>query len=743
MYNVLTRCLVVVSAMAFGATAHATIYTVGNGAACSHGTIQSALDAAASHAGADEIRLTRSLTYEPESNTVTTNDDLSIVGGFATCDQATSDGIHTVVSGLGASGTAVFGITANGSSIVKLRHLDIKNGDVGVAFNGDGVLQTIETVISNNHIHGISAGTSGSTAELVIDTGTLILNNGINRCFFLGLYYGGGISLEGAIEMTMTAPQTMIAFNSACRGGGLSVGPGAHAYIGSPGYNGLPALYQNVAIDSGGAAWVSGTLKLFTTDPERPIGVKSNYAEGNGGGVYVGGTAARLCAWDFAFEDNTAEGNGAAIYGDSALIVMNYNAYNGCSAHPEAVPCAPSEKCNIVSGNVNSGAETNSELGAAVDLYAANLVANGIVMRDNNGSSVVRTKNGTVSIDECLIADNTTSGALLHATKDDAAADDSLYLKNCTIAGNSINPDSVIRAQDDLYLFNSIIQQPDIPTLNFTGTAAQLLLDSLLLNEGSNAAFGSNSVTGDAQFVAPASGNYRLTRTSPAIDFAAGIVSDPFDLDGNLRDVDLPEVANRSGPRDLGAYEWNPLIINGWFDANLSYWTHTEGAWDGTQSAAGNTGSGSWKVQRDVTPPIDPIRPDSVLGGTFYVGEQCVRLPAAGTFLLNGWGKGGGNALFNDSAVLAWELRKNGGADCSGTADATGELTLSHGAWAQAAHPAVIDVSASDFHRGASTIRVRLVMRSSYPTGVRSVWFDGITLDATYSSDVVFANGFD
>ena len=49
----------------FSGNAWAAIFTVGTGAGCTHGTIQSALNAAAASAGADTVRLTRSLTYEP------------------------------------------------------------------------------------------------------------------------------------------------------------------------------------------------------------------------------------------------------------------------------------------------------------------------------------------------------------------------------------------------------------------------------------------------------------------------------------------------------------------------------------------------------------------------------------------------------------------------------------------------------------------------------------------------------
>ena len=54
----------------FGADAHAAVFSVGTGPGCTHGTIQAAIDAANTSAGADTVRLTRSLTYEPEADTI-------------------------------------------------------------------------------------------------------------------------------------------------------------------------------------------------------------------------------------------------------------------------------------------------------------------------------------------------------------------------------------------------------------------------------------------------------------------------------------------------------------------------------------------------------------------------------------------------------------------------------------------------------------------------------------------------
>jgi len=231
--------------IAFSCDSWAAIFTVGTGAGCTHGTIQSALNAAAAAPGADTVRLTRSLTYEPEANTVNDSQNLNLVGGFATCTQAATDNIKTVVSGAGGAAATVLKVFAGTGVVIKLRHLDITLGDPsgnvgggGIYFQGDGVLEIIETSITNNTAGsggGIYALATGTNAELIISDSTIISGNTARD-------NGGGVSIAGPLEMTMTAPNSIIAFNEALGqtggtgyGGGLQVAGPAIAYIGTSG----------------------------------------------------------------------------------------------------------------------------------------------------------------------------------------------------------------------------------------------------------------------------------------------------------------------------------------------------------------------------------------------------------------------------------------------------------------------------------------------------------------------------
>ena len=91
------------------------------------------------------------------------------------------------------------------------------------------------------------------------------------------LYSGGGIYVDG-LEMTMNAPDSWVAFNTAQGsngqggyGGGIQVvgsSRDGHAYIGSPGVGNAGPVYGNEARYGGGisvmysATWIPRTSRL-------------------------------------------------------------------------------------------------------------------------------------------------------------------------------------------------------------------------------------------------------------------------------------------------------------------------------------------------------------------------------------------------------------------------------------------------------------------------------------------------
>ncbi len=563
----------------------AAIFTVGSGAGCSHGTIQSALNAAAAAPGADTVRLTRSLTYEPEANTINDSENLNLVGGFATCTQTVSDNIKTVVSGAGGAAATVLRVFAGTGVVVKLRHLDITLGDPGgntagggIYFQGDGVLEIIESGITNNTAGsggGIYALATGSNAELVISESTLITGNTARN-------NGGGVSIAGPLEMTMTAPSSLIAFNKALGqaagsgyGGGLQVAGPAIAYIGTSGVGGLGAIYGNTAIDGGGISIISGTsdgadalVHLYATVPTQPIGLIGNYASDTGGAVYlqsfqgvgVSYSTGRLCAWDFRIDGNAAR-DGSAIYLNSYSSIglargSEVRLNQPTCTRPGAVRCASGTPCNTISGNdaVNTNGQPSG--GATLRVIEESFLdAFRFEMRGNRAGDAIRSTGSfaSVTIEDCLLADNEVSRQLIRTESEGSYTP--VYILDCTLAGNTIGSTDVLHTESYTVLSNSIIHQPGHLTLAYSGSATGLDVSNILASDIGTLPSDPGIISGDPSFVDPANGNYRLRRYSLATDFAPPVTGDDRDLDNQPRDQDLGSVPNLFGVRDLGAYE--------------------------------------------------------------------------------------------------------------------------------------------------------------------------------------------
>lgn len=584
-FSLVSRTLLLVGLVTHGGSAFAAIFWVGTGAGCTHGTIQSAINAANALPGADTVRLTRTLTYEPEANTINGSENLNVVGGFATCTQSATDSIRTVVSGAGGAAEPVFRITAGTGVVVKLRHLAISGGDEdgsgrggGINFQGDGVLEIIESTISNNSAAsggGIYALGTGTNAELIISEGTLISNNTARNS-------GGGVSIGGPIEMTMTAPGSIIALNEALGqaagtgyGGGLEVSGRAIAYIGTSGFGGLGAIYSNTAIDGGGIAVLSGAasgadslVQLFTTDPLLPVSVRGNYASDTGGGVYVESwkasfpstsfSLARVCAWDFRFEDNAAR-DGSALYLNSAASVdfdvgSIARLNDPTCTRQDAVRCAIGTPCNTISGNdaVNIGGGFSN--GATLRLLTnSKLHAYRFDMRGNRGGDGIR-MNGDgarIQLEDCLLAHNEFTRELIRTEESFAFAS----IVGCTIARNLVASRDVIHSEYNLTLRETIIDQPAKLTLSYSGQGSELVVANVLASDIATLPSDPSIISGDPSFIDAAMGDFHLRQNSLAVDFAPTVVGDDRDLDNQPRDRDLTGIPNLFGARDIGAYE--------------------------------------------------------------------------------------------------------------------------------------------------------------------------------------------
>lgn len=771
------------------APADAAIFTVGSpsgpGQPCTHGTIQSAINAAEANPGADTVRLTRSLTYEPEANAITTNQVLVVEGGYATCTQAAADTQKTIVSGTGGSAAPVFHITIQTGGNVTLRKLTIRGGDEGGAgkgggiyFRGNGILEIHDSLITQNvagHGAGIYAEGTGSDTELVIGANVIVSNN-------TARYNGGGIVAD-QVEMSMTDPGSSLIGNEALGiggsggyGGGLYLRAGnrpSHAWIASGGAGGAGTIVGNTARYGGGVA-IGGSgddgdstseaaFRMFSREAARPARLSGNFASSAGGGLHVqsnGGSfvaqiAARAQLWGVLLDDNGApDGAAAYVLGNDPILAFPgheaaYLYINGLGWPSSAAPCPTGAPCGRIDGNFTQDVNGNDTPGAILrsGTYALILIGTshgggvvsnaGVAIRANRGGRLIDASGQypTIAVHTTLVADNQFSQNLVRIA---SYVTGNLRLHDVTIAQNAIGAAALLSTSDThVSIERALLWQPSVLMLSRSG-GTQTVAHTIASEVGSLGG-GSSAVAAPPRFTDPAHGDFSLRAASPAVDRAPANGSSLDDVFGQPRVVDLPLPANGMGVRDIGALErqtLQPLVLNADFDfPDLRLWTRIAGSWDGSQNASGGAGSGSWAFSTS-----------GQTASRFVVGYQCIHLPGPGSYRLNGRGRGGGNTvLTRDYAVLAWELRRSGGQDCTnGPADAFGELTIGSGTqWGSAAQPAIIEVPAMHWS-ATSSITVRLVAQDGGINigGSVSAWFDGISLIVDDGSDVIFANGF-
>ena len=736
-------------------SASANIYTVGDNT-CNFTNIDNALAAAETHSGADTIRLTRTGDYTAAAITFSTTQELTITGGFANCTTATEDSVYTILSGAGAPAASVITINGDTGSLVRLRKLTIKNGDVastgsvggGIQYNGKGRLDIADSLIQNNtgaYGGGINAGGTSDAAELDIGPNTQITGN-------IAIYNGGGIysnNIETAIRgsgIGIYSNEATGLAGSGGYGGGIDIRACAlisAVYLGSPGLGGnLSVVSNNTAVYGGGVAIETPSgcdkpadLRMYSTAAGL-TSLKGNIASISGGGVYMsrGGGLTDIYVNNASIQNNTAPVASALYLGNLGWAHFN-TGLSSIYFGDDMVECAVGDPCGSISGNISSS-------GQVIYGQAANrLEVQAIEITGNQGSELARLNE--LIIHDSLIAANNSTLRLLETH------DGQTY--SSTLTGNQIGGSEVfgINTGGTFSLFKSVTWQPGKTILHNDGAAPQVF--NVVTSElASLSGPLGNNLVANPRFIDPSpGGNYGPTAGSPLIDYAIGNPA-THDLLNLPRGVDLTLVPDRYGTGDVGAYErqaLQPLVENGEFAANNRVWSVYNGAvttWDATQNAPGSTG-GSMHIKQSTA-------------STDVVGAvQCIHLPAPGDYTLNGSGKvasGGGLPSIAHYATLSWELRLAGSETCTGNPDLYGDKVLASTgiSWNRPSAQTHIIVTAQQWTSDTSVAVYTKINEGGgiggidAPTGtsLKEGWIDHVTLNVEEPvSDRIFSDGFD
>lgn len=762
--------------------AAAAILTVGApGSGCNHTNIQAAVNVANATPGADTIRIARSAVWTAQQITIDTNEEIHLIGGYATCTSPEPDGTATILSGAGGDARPV--LTIRGNGFVFLRNLTIRDGDQagsnqggGINFVGGGTLDIANTSIIEN-----TAGYGGGLyAQGTTITAEVLMRDNVTVGFNTARFNGGGL-LVGGLEFSVLGANSSILFNEAIgESGDTGYGGGAlvistddfpaYLHLSAAGIGGVGAVYGNEARHGGGLAIVGkvdsgrrAQARIFTRHAGAPVRINANTASGRGGGVYLatdvdassGNAEAAAYLWYAHVDDNTAA-DGAAFYlnQDSAFLTAGWSRVvfnplpdmglgdNYLALPPGGLPCPNNGACGSISRNT-----ATSSTGAVIKHHQSGwFIGRRLLIQGNQGARLVDMALSHTNFNS-LITGNTTTQELFRQPNEDG---DHLTLRHVTIADNAIGAPHVIAVNDYLRLRNSLIWQPG--KLALAAGANSTTIDYVLTNDLSNLPNGPAAIAAP-RFVDPERGDYRLRAGSRSVDYATIDSDFPISsretLDGMAHTIDVPNAGINAPNRiaDVGAYERPallPLVLNGDFDADLNLWSGlgmtAESSWDGAQNAAGPAGSGSVRIVYNTDPKTATQAPR--LAGR----SQCIHLPGPGVYQLNGWGRVVPSSMppvTMNRARLTWELRYNG--SLLGCENGAPDLSSIHqlatnATWTRPASPALIEVPAAVWTPNTSlTVRLDVLGGTLNPP---SAWFDGITLDVI-GDDTIFANGFE
>ena len=553
------------------ASARADTFSVGGDPACTHITIQAAIDAAVA-VGGTGIHVIAVANNSSYTNQALVVDAISVhlVGGFSDCSAtpAVETATPTTLSGAGNGGLPVLSVLNAGDAriSVTVENIDLAFGGGGVNTSGGGLrIRGAATVtLKGVHLHDNQGNAGGGihvegldamhTAEVLLEQSHAGPGQRVSVLERNRARAGGGIFVGPFAQAVFWENAVSILDNEALNAGGVLVGANATALFNLPSGNALPpvpGLQGNRATSGNGGALIvedGGFVSVDQGQASAGYMIRDNEAAAAGGGIYAVGEGSGAILYAAHIEDNLADadtnndGCGGGLHArNGASIHLSGNvAFLDCT---DGAPCA-----SLGHNRAARGGGACAQEGGTIGIAGVHMQGNGAAA---GAALSARDSDSRIDLDSVLISDShstLTSGATVSVM---AGAE--MSAAGVTLAGNPTGGALVeVLGESSASFIYSILYQPGRTALNVDSNSN--VGAGCVLSHAAWPVAGDVRV-GDPLFADPGAGDYSLTTDSPAVDACADIVELELDLHAQPRGIDLARVQNLDGPYDLGAFE--------------------------------------------------------------------------------------------------------------------------------------------------------------------------------------------
>ena len=565
MCRLLLLCFIVAASVSADPV-RAAIFRVGTDAACTHTTLQAAIDAAFLTEEGDDIRIGGGPWTVPTLRIIGLTESqgqLALSGGYASCASAQpTPGERTKLEPAPAASPV---LNILGSHSVVLRHLEIGGGSGrGVDFrNGavPAVLQLESVTVIGNGDGGIQLSNTNFPATAQ-DQVRLTLN-GESSVYYNAAAQGGGINCLNA-TLEVRDGSEVVANYASDHGGGIYA-DGCQVTVMSA------KLSGNVSATRGGGLYLTGAnayADFYLDRPAQPVTISNNRAQ-RGGAIALAGDA-RVRLFDAVVSQNRALIEGGAFWlapGAAGGAGTRLEMQGAGDSHTN---CLRAEDCNRAVDNEawdSDAVPAQQRKPGALVAFApaieglARAVFSGTRVERNRGLSLSQqAERSEVFVNGGLIVSNDLDARLFSA----GVVVGALNLTASTVTDNEfIEPGGQVFASAgacnsgtaNVRVERSIVWQPgDSAFPDELGALDPSCFRYLIASDVAGLPSSPERLTDDPEFLDRAAGDFRLAATSPGLDFAPATNTD-VTRNGDPRVFDLPGIDKHFGPQDLGAYE--------------------------------------------------------------------------------------------------------------------------------------------------------------------------------------------